>query len=46
MTVTVEQQKERLGHEAEENGKEVDFSTIKGPKINYILKAAGAEVNQ
>lgn len=44
ITVSVEQQKERLNHEALENGKEVDLSTITEPKINYVLKATGAEI--
>ncbi len=46
VTVSVEEQKARLSHEAEENGKEVDLTTIKEPKISYIIKAAGAEVDQ
>lgn len=44
VTITVEQQKDRLNHEAEENGKEVDLSTITGPKVTYVLKATGAEI--
>ncbi|MCP4723752.1 MAG: DUF4920 domain-containing protein [bacterium] len=46
ITVSVEEQKERLGHEAEENGKEVDLSTITEPKVSYVLKAVGAEIIQ